>query len=54
MTAMSACSKKRMGLFGALLPAVLTAIVSFSSTALAVELRGAGATFPAPLYKDWI
>jgi len=54
MTAMSACSKKRMGLFGALLPAVLTAIVSFSSTALAVELRGAGATFPAPLYKAWI
>ncbi|KAF2992238.1 phosphate ABC transporter substrate-binding protein PstS [Methylocystis sp. MJC1] len=34
--------------------ALLVGAFGFVATAAAVELRGAGATFPAPLYKAWI
>lgn len=34
--------------------ALLVGAIGFAATAAAVELRGAGATFPAPLYKAWI
>jgi phosphate transport system substrate-binding protein len=33
---------------------ILGALVFMSQTAGAVDLKGAGATFPAPLYKAWI
>lgn len=48
----------RAGLKGALLQGVfaatLTAAVCLATQARAVELKGAGATFPANLFKEWI
>ncbi|MBB3809163.1 phosphate ABC transporter substrate-binding protein PstS [Pseudochelatococcus contaminans] len=44
----------RAGLRGALQKAALAAVVCFASEAGAVELKGAGATFPANLYEQWI
>lgn len=44
----------RAGLKGALLTAALAAVVCAAGTANAAELKGAGATFPANLYAEWI
>lgn len=45
---------ERAGLKGALLTAALAAAVCLATGAKAVELQGAGATFPANLYAEWI